>query len=41
MKIKIYPIIGDCYYVILPEYVRGKEVIDGWLYAHALNVKYW
>lgn len=39
--IKIYPDIGDTYYIILPENVQTENQVNDWLNDHTRNVSSW
>jgi hypothetical protein len=49
MKIKIYPMTGDCYYVVLPsnnpetleDYCWTEESINEWINANLKYVEFW
>lgn len=41
MKIKIYPEIGNQYFVFLPQNVRTEDEVESWLNDHARNVAQW
>lgn len=41
MKLKIYPEIGNPYFILLPDNIRTESEIDNWLDDHTRNVSFW
>lgn len=41
MKLKIYPKIGNPYFILLPDDIRTESEIDNWLDDHTRNVSFW